>query len=144
LKLLERLGPKVYVDRFFDSPHWGVVLQHIETGNSEWLLVARAMKPGVDAGSSEELRIGIATALARAPANVLPVLSNKDSRSTWSIGSVCSAPFISPGKTWLIRYKARAIKAVAGVRDPALRDKRAICVQTLRKIDLSKPAGFYE
>jgi hypothetical protein len=129
---------------FAGQRHWDAVLYRIGSGDRGWLLLAQRMKPGADAAASEELRSSIATALLHQPANALRILTLTEVGSGWPVRPVCAAPFPSPGKAWLIRYKAMAIKAVTAVGARDLRDRRNACLRTLRGIDLSKPAEAYD
>jgi len=102
--------------------------------------VAKLLLLKADGAFAEEIHSDLATALLARPANVLSLMqTNRSVTST-----VCSAPFPSPGKRWLIRYKSRAIRSVESVRKPSLSRFRDHCLRALRSVDLSQPAELYE
>ena len=145
LRGVRRLGAQAYVNSLYEKPdRWGAVLNQIELGDRNWLLLARKMMAGADGAASEELRSSLATALVRRPSNVLRLLPYNSGALSWTVRNICDAPFPTPGKVWLRRYRARALRAVETVHDSELRNRQAECLLTLRRIDLSKPAGAYE
>lgn len=119
-------------------------MDRIGSGDRNWLLLARRMMQGADGAAAEELTSSLGDALLYRPADVLRLLPYNGLPLTWTVSDICRVPFPAPGKAWLIKYRAKAIKAVASVHGTALKDKRTECLRTLRAIDLSKPADAYE
>lgn len=144
LEQLQSARGAQYAQELFQRPaKWQYVSTQIESGDRGWLQVAKSLLPHADGAFAEELTADLATALLRRPANVLRLL--KQSSDSGSLPrTVCDAPFPSPGKTWLGHYKARAIRSVAKVHEPDLRQVRDDCLKALRAIDLSQSADAYQ
>jgi len=142
---LDRLqGPDAarYASALYDDDHkWSFVSSKIATGEQDWLQVAKLLVPIADGALAEDLRSNLASALLVRPANILKLLKTTP---TLKPADVCNAPFPSPGKTWLTRYRARAIKSVGAVREPSLRRLRDDCLKVLRRVDLTLPPEDYE
>ena len=144
MQRLREVGAEAFVGSAFEDPrHWGFITSRIETGRGEWLALAKAMIPAADGASAEELQSSLATALVAKPSNVLRLLQSLGGKPPW-VESVCDAPFHSPGKTWLIKYKAKALMAVQSVREPQLARQKARCLRALRLRNTSMPPEFYE
>jgi hypothetical protein len=145
LEQLQRTnGAKYAQDLYNNSDKWSYVSMRIATGRHEWLQVAKALSPYVDGAFSEELSTDLASALLERPASVLTLLKETNGSAGLTAFNVCDAPFPTPGKKWLSRYKARAIKTVGSVRETGLRKLRDDCLKALHSIDLSQPANAYE
>jgi hypothetical protein len=106
---IERLGASTVLselvknDQKFDD-----VLDHIESGRSEWLEVARRLKPASDAGSSLALNYSVARALLKQPERVLDLVGRG-----FEIDRICTSPFIEPEKGVAERYERQALKILA-------------------------------
>jgi hypothetical protein len=145
LRHIHKVGAQRYIDDVYhDDPHWNFIASQIETGQAEWLALAQAMMPDADGAASEQLRTNLAMALTAKPSNVLRLFLKRGETPRWGIGNVCDGSIPTPGKKWLTEYKAKAIKSVNSVREPALRDLKARCLATLHDIDLSQPPSSYE
>jgi hypothetical protein len=145
LRRIQMVGAQRYIeDLYDDAPHWDFVISQINSGQAEWLALAQAMMPAADGAASEELEASLAVALTTKPSNVLRLFLRRGETPHWAIQNVCDAPIPTPGKKWLIAYKAKAIKSVNSVREPDLRDLKARCLTALHGIDLSRPPSDYE
>jgi hypothetical protein len=60
----------------------------IRKGNQEWLAVASALEPGVDASTAEDLKAALSEAIPHNPAGVLAIL--KDDKPLLTIEQVCA------------------------------------------------------
>jgi hypothetical protein len=133
-----------YASGLYDnSGRWSYVSNKIATGEQNWLQVAKLLIPNADGAFAEELRSDLALALLVRPTNVLRLVQTSRSSGVTPT-DVCGAPFPSPGKVWLSRYKTRAITSVRRVREAGLSKLRDDCLSALRGIDLSRPAEAYE
>jgi hypothetical protein len=142
---LKQMGAAAYLQSTDqDDRSWSLILSRIASGRRDWLGLAQALKPVADGAAAEELTTVVAEALVKNPAGVLSLLSSSGGRSTWRVRTVCDAPIPTPGKTWLRRYKAEAIRAVSTVRAPDLADQKQLCLRALGGIDLSKPEAAYD
>ncbi len=117
------------------------VLDGIATGDSAWIEVAKAIKPGSSAVDAS-LTIALATALPLAPRAVLPLLG-----ATHAAEEVCGIPFLQPSKERITLYRDSALAAVLAVDvmttarsgsaaplpDTALRRKKGSCAAALRR-----------
>ena len=82
---VKRDGPRAVVSRLWaDEKLFEAVLNRIESGEGQWLDVARHLRPGSDAGASESLDHAVALALPRAPSRVLPLIG-----AEFRLGSIC-------------------------------------------------------
>ena len=142
---LQKAGAETYTQSVYeDDVRFGWVLSGIETGEGQWLRLAQKMKPAADGAIAEDLQTSIAKALTVNAPSVLTILSENGGSSTWRIGVICSGPIPAPGKAWLKKYKAAALRSVTSVRDPKLVAQQAECLRALKRIDLSGPDDEYE
>lgn len=117
------------------------VLDGISTGDSAWLEVAKALRPGSSAVDAS-LTIALATALPVAPDGVLGLLGRE-----YVAEEVCGIPFLKPSKERITQYRDSALTAVSRIRvtrappagtagpataDSALVARRSACVAALR------------
>ena len=123
---------------------WRPVSRAIETGQGDWLQVAVLLNGYADGSFSEELNTAMALALLNHPANVLRAIRTAEGPGAFSIGRVCAAPIPTPGKAWLKRYKAQAIRALRGVSSIQLRPLRDGCLKTLHGVDTTLPSNAYD
>ncbi len=124
---LHHLGARRTVARLNagKAKEWEAVLRHIQTGQREWLLVARPLKAGTDAGTGEGLDAAIAHALARNPAEVLKL------QPDFALAKICTNPDIEPSEAEVMAFKAHALAALDRVTDPGLAHQ----VQECRKME---------
>jgi hypothetical protein len=133
--MIATYGPNGAVERLIKPtkrhPMFGdyeAVLDGISSGKAQWLALAPELQKGADAGPSEFLKISVAEALPHNAAGVLRLGAHG-----WPIANACSYPMLEPRPADTRRYFAKAIPAVAAVRDPTLQSARAICLTELRK-----------
>jgi hypothetical protein len=142
LERLQRPDAAQFASNLYDDPSkWSYVSKKIATGEQDWMQVTKLLIPRADGAFAEELRSNLASALLVRPTNVLRLMQTTRSVTPTD---VCGAPFPSPGKAWLSRYKRRAITSVSSVHEAGLRKLRDDCLKALRSIDLSRPADTYE
>jgi hypothetical protein len=152
LKKLHRPDAEPYASTLYDdSARWSYISTKIATGEQDWLEVARLLVPRADGALAEELRSDLALALLVHPANVLRLGQVSGTGSAGFHRSIrlgpadfCNAPFPSPGKTWLTRYKRRALRSVRRVHEARLTKVRDECLRVLRSVDLSRPPDAYD
>jgi len=85
---VEREGAQTVLQTIYaDNDQWAHLLASIATGRREWLLIAVALHPASDAGSSEQLTLAVGEALEHRPENVLTVAI-----STYPLDVVCDVP----------------------------------------------------
>ncbi len=131
-KEIERHGAKATVARLTSSRHarnWESTLQHIETGDPDWLVVAANLADGTDAGTSEELQIALAIALPRNPPGVLNLAGTQ---SFLSIRDLCGAPFIEPTDEYLKHYLIDARRALQRLPyNSSIEQKKVQCLSEI-------------
>ncbi len=126
-----RTGAHATIARLARSGQWDGVITRIGEGSDAWLAVAAELAPGSDAGSAEDLGIGLATALPHNAAGVLRTASLKSSGTPIGIVHVCGVPFIEQAAAAAEAYRKQAVTAVSHLRDPSLADRKAICLAAL-------------
>ena len=94
---------------------WKAVRAGIASGKDAWLGVARAIRPGVDAGTGEDLNTALATALRVNPAGVLRLVG-----PDFPLTHVCDVPLIEPTDAQVAAWKRNALAALDRVSDPSL------------------------
>jgi hypothetical protein len=131
-KIIDQNGPVGTVRKLIvgDRPRpWENVLRGIESGNQQWLDVARALADGTDAGTSEDLQVALATALPNNPAGVLKLAGVQ---SFLSIDNLCGAPFIEPEPKVLKRYLRKAKTALETLKDKSVEQQRVRCLADIQ------------
>jgi hypothetical protein len=108
---------------------WKVLLARIGGGDDAWLDIARAIRPGVDAGSGEDLTFALASALSRNPAGVLR-MAGRD----FPLAKICDVPLIEPTDAQVAVWKTQALTALARVHSDALRAKVNECRADLNAV----------
>src|SRR5262245_21884452 len=68
---VDRDGARSVVNKLYGTKRWANVLRGVESGDAEWLLAARKLRGGTDAGSTSDLEIAVFTALGSNPSGVL-------------------------------------------------------------------------
>ena len=125
-------GAYAVVKDLFDKPEWSVILDHIETGQSQWLKVAVALYGGTDAGSTEMITSAAGVALLHQPRRVLlevgPVLG---------LEGICSAPDIDDPR-WstqqkLVKNLDARIASVSRLNGDDVGSARDSCLKFLRE-----------
>jgi len=137
-------GAYAVVNDIFEKPEWGELLDHIETGQRQWLAVAVKIYVGSDAGSAEMLTSAVGVALLHQLRQVLlkvaPVLG---------MGPICSSPDIDDPR-WSTQEKTVAnldarIASVSKLRGADVTSARDSCLKYLREARafLLSPNGPY-
>jgi hypothetical protein len=122
-------GPKRVVREYADNQQlWDVFLQYIESGKAEWLRVAFNLKPGTDAGTSEDLNFSVARALPKNPRGVLKLIGKR-----FSFEEVCTSPFIEPEPGVAEKYEKEAQNALSQVGSGLLAKRARKCLKRIRK-----------
>jgi hypothetical protein len=104
--------------------------------NPDYLALAPLLKRQADAHPSETLDIALAYAL---PANAAHVLALLDSTGPFAVSGVCSAPFIEPDDTTIVRYTREAESALRKVIIPELLPRRDACLKSLLSVSPAAP-----
>jgi hypothetical protein len=127
-----REGPALVVRQLTAgaNPPWERVLAHIKSGQDEWLSVARALRPGVDADTGEDLIGAVAAALKNNPNSVLKLTG-----SGFPIKQVCDVPLIEPTNAQVKHWKAEVLAALARVQDASLSDKARACRAAISAVE---------
>src|SRR6266480_5170993 len=137
-------GAYAVVKDIFEKPEWSELLDHIETGQRQWLEVAVKIQAGTDAGSTEMLTSAVGVALLHDPRQVLlkvaPVLGME---------GICFSPDIDDPR-WPTQQKAVAnldarIASVSRLRGADVASARESCLKYLKeaKAILLSPNGPY-
>jgi hypothetical protein len=109
---------------------WDETVARIASGQDEWLAVARALRPTVDAGTGEALTEALAKALANNPTGVL-MMTGKD----FPISQICDIPFIEPTETQVAHWKRKVLAALEQVKDASLSQKARACRAAIASIN---------
>jgi hypothetical protein len=118
-----------------DDRRWAAVRAGVASGSRAWLDVARRLKPEAPtSGPGQDLTVAVATALERAPAQVLAVLDGQ----SFDADDVCSLNTIEdslgPDFPAALRTVERRERAVASVHDPALAGRKQDCLGFLSEL----------
>ena len=135
-QILATRGATRAVAQMSATGDWGRFIDRVSSGDIGAIILARELSKGTDAGASEDITIGLAEALPKAPRHVLGVLIS-DPNGTLSYSQVCSAPFIEDTPKHQRTYKAAALRAVRRVvrsRDPDLTLPSKLCIAELKRI----------
>lgn len=125
---VKRDGPRAVVSRLWaDGKLFEAVLRRIESGDGEWLDVARQLKPGTDGGESESLDYAVALALPRAPSHVLPLIG-----AGFQVGSICTAPHIEAPLSVVMGHLRAVEKALSTFKTSKYASVRVECLERVR------------
>jgi hypothetical protein len=125
---IDASGPKVVLARLWaNEPQFEAVCARIETGDVQWLEVARRLRSVSDAAASLSLNFSVARALPTAPVRVLQLVGHG-----FLISDICTSPFIEPEPGVAERYEARALKALATLQDTQLSTRAEECAARVR------------
>jgi hypothetical protein len=126
---IRRMGARRLVDSLIgDAAADTHYFNRVSTGDSAWLEVARVLRAESDAGMSEGFDMALATAILAAPAHALRVAG-----PPFNFEWVCRPPFMEAPDSVIEKYRERAITALSGVTDPALRQRRDACLAGMRQ-----------
>lgn len=132
-RLIEKPVSKGEFPQVERSTEWVYILKQIETGDAQWLNVARALRRGMDVGSHSmmELETAVSSALLTAPANVLRIAG-----AEFSIQAVCTPPLfeLEEAKAEVVIAALRRFEiALSKVSDPELENKRQSCLMHIKE-----------
>jgi hypothetical protein len=108
---------------------WNHAITEIESGDANWLAIAKELRAGSDAGNTESIYVAVSHAALNAPARVLRMIGD-----AFPMAVVCTMPDIEPTAASLAAYIRRAEAAMASVQDPSLKTKRDQCVSEYRQL----------
>jgi hypothetical protein len=108
---------------------WKEVILHISSGQDAWLSVVGALRPGVDAGTAEDLTGALASALRKNPEPVLKLIG-----PNFPLDQVCDIPLIEPTNAQLAAWKRSVLDALSHVKDAVLSDRATACSKAISAI----------
>lgn len=103
---------------------WHFILKQIETGDSQWLTVASALRAASDASYSEDLDFSAAIALTHNASGVLRL-------KNFELRQVCDVPYLEPPDKVIHDFQAKANAALATVKDADLQERKKKCQSIL-------------
>lgn len=109
------------------STMWAELMEHIASGDSNWIIHVPLFASGTDAGSATQLTIALAKALPKNPQAVLSL-----EYSFVSLRNVCSLPFINPDEDFIRQYSQEVLRSMREVSDPYMQMDKDICLIRLR------------
>ncbi len=113
-----------------DAANWNMIMKKIAEGDADWIYHAAAyIRPGADAGSTEEFTDALALALRYNPGEVLLL----EQGIGISMLNVCSLPFVEPEYDFVKSYGQKALAALRKVDNPWLEESRATCLRRLQE-----------
>src|SRR5436853_108304 len=131
LAAVKRYGASAVVRQFTPNwSHWEEVLQHIGTGETMWLKVAQALRPGTDAFATTTLLLTVAQSLPHAPEEVLRLVLNGKG---FEFEDVCTVPFIEPPDAVVLEYLSRAENALKKPMSREVNNLRLRCLAKLQE-----------
>ena len=131
-KEIHSLGAKATVDKLNSGRrprNWDRVLDRIETGSTEWLVVAKELSPGTDAGTSTGLQVTLAKTLPKNPGGVLRLIDEKNI----NVEYLCTSPFIEPDPAFLRRYLRDSKRALEQLKQPDIDRYRLACLKEIEQ-----------
>jgi hypothetical protein len=126
-------GAKATVKSLYSNPTaWQSLLRHISTGAPRWFDVGEALRPGSDAGASNELIAAVAESMGSNPALVL-----SHATGPFYLSDLCGAPDVDDHRFGSLKLALselnRRIAAVEQVSRPELTAVRRDCLGSLRR-----------
>lgn len=142
-KSIASSGARSTLERIYaNRSQWDAVLAGIATGSSEWLSVAKLLKPVSDAGSSEQITIALGEALEHEPERILALAGEG-----FSLSAICDAPDVDDGRynsyDSAIAAIDRRILHLKAIAIPKFQQSATACVNTLSaaKVDIARFYG---
>lgn len=120
-------GHKVLWALWDNQAEWNQLFSGVASGNPDWLKIAQALHPFSDGAASEDIHNAVAQALPKAPERTLSMIG-----PGFEIDTVCTSPFLEPKPGVAEAYEQAALKALATVRDPKLRDLASACATRVK------------
>ena len=116
------------MDETLPPTGWDRVVENIASGQDEWLVLVEPLFEGTDAGSTLDLRLGLASALARNPYPVLRIIEH---HRHLKVEGVCDLPFIEPTRTFARQYTREARRALEELHAPDVEATRLACLREI-------------
>lgn len=124
-------GPRTAVQHLVTGGDWGRVMAAIRNGAADWIALAPELAKGADAAHAGELTAALASALPRAPSEVLAVTDLRRS-PVLGVQAICGAPAGSHPPQTRAAYLADAREAVELLPDVAAVGRvKAVCLKEL-------------
>lgn len=105
------------------SSLWAELMEHISSGDTNWIVYVPLFASGTDAGYATQLTMALARALPKNPHAVLSL-----EYSFVSLRNVCSMPFFDPNADFIRQYTEDVALAMREVSDPYMRMDKEICL----------------
>jgi hypothetical protein len=115
---LESHGAKYVVDALSSQDRYEDLLNHIDSGEADWIALAPQLATGTDVATAEELAISLALGLPKNPAAVLLVLDPQI--EPLNPERVCGVPFVEGTVNDVPGYIRRSQSALQRVNDARL------------------------
>jgi hypothetical protein len=110
---------------------WDLVIEQIAMGKPEWLALVPEIKPGTDAGATEDLILALSEALPKNTSGVLKLIGTDP---ILSYDQICKSPVMEGGTMDEVReYLASAQAALENLKDPSVEDRRMKCLAEIKK-----------
>lgn len=92
---IKAVGPRAVIEKLWNSDEnhpndWDRVIEMIESGERNWLEVAKALKPASDAGASQDLNGAMAVALLKNSPDVLTMAQ----QGPFTVDGICTCPYV--------------------------------------------------
>lgn len=128
LSAIDAKGPRKALDDVLDENDiaFDSICHSIESGDPQWLEVARRLRPGADGFIAEGLDYAVARALPKAPDAVLGLIGRG-----FTLDRVCTSPFNEPEAGIAETYQKAAADALKTVTSPKLRVIRDECLKRI-------------
>jgi len=107
---------------------WDRVAENIASGQDEWLALVEPLSDGTDAGASQDLDLGLASALARNPYPVLRIIERHE---RFTVEDVCGLPFFEPTTEFARQYTREARRALEELHAPDVEATRLACLREI-------------
>ena len=122
-----------------DEPNYDIILNHIASGQENWLRIAAEIGPYItDPSFNKGLNVALAYALLENPTAVLRMRGADD-----HFTSACMYPFPQPSDTFLHKYQRRAMAALTRVHDASLQTKKENCRKELQTFPTEKASNDF-
>jgi hypothetical protein len=132
---LKARGARAVVSELYDDEtQWECVLRGIEGAKTAWLLVARELLKGSDAGSTDELLGSLSDAFERAPARVLTMAAVKDTE-LFSIADVCGDTEIAETLRGVLERLRRRRAMVRSLKGRSLASRKRACIEAMDRAE---------
>jgi hypothetical protein len=142
IKEIKLKGAKAVIARLVSDEEWTefeTVCDKVETGEKEWLEVAKLLAPGSDAASAESLVFSVARALPKSPRQVLSLVAEteNDPKGGFTVDRICISPYIEPEPGVSERYLLETEKTLESTDtsdNQRLNTLRLQCLDNIREI----------